>query len=215
MTRLGALFWLGLALASGGATYSVKYAVQGVDDQLQRARRQIVADEQETRVLTAEWTYLNRPARLAELNQLFLHLAPIATTQLKQKIEDIPFRMPAVAVAVAVAVAAAPAAPPPETGIELARRLLGGDTPMPAEPAGLPIAKAAYRPGDAAGALPRWLATARPAPPLEEGTAQQPSSPGGESAGATGLGDPEIAGRQPAPTPVSLDALFAQVARRR
>src|SRR5215208_2260834 len=92
MTRLGAVFWGGLVLASGLATFNVKYAVQGIDDELARVRRQTVVEAQEIRVLTAEWAYLNQPERLAELNRNFLQLGPVATKQLQRTIEDIPFR---------------------------------------------------------------------------------------------------------------------------
>src|SRR5207302_121288 len=94
MTRLGILFWLLLVLASGFTTFKVKYAVQDIEDELSRVRRQTIAEQQEIRVLTAEWTYLNQPERLAELNRRFLGLAPIGTKQLQQRIEDIPLRPP-------------------------------------------------------------------------------------------------------------------------
>ena len=76
MTRLGAVFWGGLVLASGFATFNVKYAVQGIDEELARVRRQTIAEQQEIRVLSAEWAYLNQPERLAELNRSFLQLVP-------------------------------------------------------------------------------------------------------------------------------------------
>ena len=94
MTRLGIVFWLLLVLASGFTTFKVKYAVQDIEDELSRVRRQTIAEQQEIRVLTAEWTYLNQPERLAELNRRFLGLAPIGTKQLQQRIEDIPLRLP-------------------------------------------------------------------------------------------------------------------------
>ena len=50
MTRLGVVFWGGLVLASGFATFNVKYAVQGIDDELDRVREQTVAEQQEIRV---------------------------------------------------------------------------------------------------------------------------------------------------------------------
>jgi hypothetical protein len=143
MTRLAALFWLGLVLASGFLTFSVKYTVQGIDDQLRQTRKQTVADEEQIRVLTAEWAYLNRPSRLADLNQRFLHLEPIAAKQLAQRIEDIPLRAPP------VATAEVPAAPLAGDGAEWARRLLAAADPPAVEPKvappRLPIAAVAYR----------------------------------------------------------------------
>ena len=84
MTRLGTVFWLVLVLAAGFTTFKVKYAVQDIEDALNRARRQTIAEQQETRVLTAEWTYLNQPERLAELNRRFLGLAGITAKQLQR-----------------------------------------------------------------------------------------------------------------------------------
>ena len=102
MTRLGTVFWLVLVLAAGFTTFKVKYAVQDIEDALNRARRQTIAEQQETRVLTAEWTYLNQPERLAELNRRFLGLAGITAKQLQRSVEEIPLRAPP----------APPAAPP-------------------------------------------------------------------------------------------------------
>src|SRR3954464_15385321 len=94
MTRLGVVFWGGLVLASGFATFNVKYSVQGIDDELVRVRRQTVAETQEIRVLTAEWAYLNQPDRLAELNRSFLQLAPTNTKQLQGRVDEIALRPP-------------------------------------------------------------------------------------------------------------------------
>jgi hypothetical protein len=98
MTRLGAIFWGGLVLASGFATFNVKYAVQGIEEELIRIRRQTVAEQQEIRVLTAEWAYLNQPERLAELNRSFLQLAPMTAKQMLGRIEEIALRAPSVGV---------------------------------------------------------------------------------------------------------------------
>ena len=92
MIRIGALFWLVLVVAAGFVTFKVKYAVQDIEDELNRVRKHTIAEQQEIRVLTAEWTYLNQPERLAELNRRFLQLGPVATKQLQRTIEDIPFR---------------------------------------------------------------------------------------------------------------------------
>lgn len=94
MTRLGAVFWGGLVLASGFATFNVKYAVQGIEDELARARRQTIAEQQEIRVLSAEWAYLNQPERLAELNRNLLHLVPLTAKQMQGRVEEIALRIP-------------------------------------------------------------------------------------------------------------------------
>ncbi len=94
MTRISALLWLLLVVGSGFATFKAKYAVQDLEDQLHRVQKQTVAEQQEIRVLNAEWTYLTQPERLADLNRRFLSLAPVTTKQLQTGIEDIPMRPP-------------------------------------------------------------------------------------------------------------------------
>ena len=162
MTRLGALFWLGLVLASGFLTFSVKYTAQRIDDQLQRTRKEIVADKEQIRVLNAEWAYLNRPSRLADLNQRFLHLAPIGAKQLAQRIADIPLRAPPAAMAEVAAASRA------GDGAEWARRLLATADPPAAEPVTaqplLPIATVPYRPHRTADPLPIRLVRTGPVP---------------------------------------------------
>lgn len=116
MTRLGAVFWIGLVLASGFTTFKVKYAVQEIYEELTRVRKQALAEQQEIRVLNAEWTYLNQPERLADLNRAYLQLAPMNPKQLAQRIDDLPLRAPATPTGgpdVLVASNAPAAAPPP------------------------------------------------------------------------------------------------------
>jgi hypothetical protein len=149
MTRFGAVFWLVLVLAAGFTTFKVKYAVQDIEGELNRVRQQTIAEQQETRVLTAEWTYLNQPERLADLNRRFLALAPIAARQLQHSIADIPLRalpaspdVPAAAPDVVVAAAPDPAAPQlPAVGIPVAPAVLGSAPAMPqAIPSAIPSA---------------------------------------------------------------------------
>jgi len=132
MIRLSSLFWLALVLISGFAMFKVKYAVQDLDDELGRVRKQTVAEQQEIRVLNAEWSYLTQPERLAELNRKFLSLAPIPTKQLQQSIDGIPLRPPAPpalpAEEPAIAAAAPSAAPAPDT----VAAATGPATPEPA-----------------------------------------------------------------------------------
>src|SRR5713101_672382 len=163
MTRLGAVFWLVLVLAAGFTTFKVKYAVQDIEDQLNRVRRQTIAEQQEIRVLTAEWTYLNQPERLAELNRRFLGLASINAKQLQRSLEDIPLRPPAAVPDTAVEATPEPAAPP-DTLVEA--------SPGPPEPqtaaTPLPIPAAALSP---AASIPD-----APAQPGQAETAQVASS---------------------------------------
>lgn len=134
MIRLSSLFWLALVLISGFAMFKVKYAVQDRDDALVRTRKQTVAEQQEIRVLNAEWSYLTQPERLAELNRKFLSLAPIPTKQLQHSIDDIPLR------------------PPPPPALPADPVAVAATTPEAAAPAGAQT--------DAASAVPQPAASA-------------------------------------------------------
>ena len=158
MTRLGAIFWVLLVLATGFTTFKVKYAVQDIEDELNRVKKQTIAEQQEIRVLTAEWTYLNQPERLADLNRRFLGLAPIAAKQLQRNIAEIPLRAPAAppdSVAEASPDPAKPqaAAEPPPPALPAPAAL----DPEPSTPvARVQLAKAGAAP--AAGALDALIA---------------------------------------------------------
>ena len=142
MTRLGALVWFVLVLMAGFTTFKVKYAVQDIEDQLARVRKQTVAEQQEIRVLNAEWTYLSQPERLAELNQRFLGLQPIAPRQSPRSIADLPLR------------------PPPPAAVEAVVAANPGTAPPPIPAAAAPITPAPITPAPSGAALPVRLATA-------------------------------------------------------
>jgi hypothetical protein len=110
MIRLASLFWLLLVAGTGAAMFTVSYQVQGLDDALAQTRKAELEEQHEIRMLTAEWAYLNRPDALAEMNQRYLSLGPIATKQLRTAIADIPLRPPT-APDIAVAGVPPPTAP--------------------------------------------------------------------------------------------------------
>ncbi len=159
MTRLGAVFWLVLVVAAGFTTFKVKYAVQDIEDQLNRVRKQTIAEQQEIRVLTAEWTYLNQPERLAELNRRFLALGPIAAKQLQHSLGDIPLRAPAAAPDVLVAAAPDAAAPQtPTSGLPVAPAVLAPAPAIPAARVQLAKAGPVDTPGDTPNSLDALIA---------------------------------------------------------
>jgi hypothetical protein len=92
MIRLSTLFWLVLVSATGFAMFAVKYEVQALADELAQTSKRAGDAEHEIRVLDAEWAYLNRPDALAQMNQRYLSLVPIATKQLRISVSDIPMR---------------------------------------------------------------------------------------------------------------------------
>jgi hypothetical protein len=191
MTRLGTVFWLGLVLAAGFTTFKVKYAVQDIEDELNRARRQTIAEQQETHVLTAEWTYLNQPERLAELNRRFLGLTAITAKQLQQRIEDIPLRAPA-----------SPSAAPPDALVEASPS--AGAPQEAATP--LPVSPVVLDPAPAVTGTPHEAEATSPPDELPAGDGARPPA---------GAAPVRLAKAGPAPASNSLDALIAQIAEAR
>jgi hypothetical protein len=114
MLRLATLFWLLLVSAAAAGMYAVKYRVQGIEHALLKTERATIAEQREIRVLDAEWTYLNRPESLAQMNAQFLSLVPITTQELRTSVNDVPMRpAPGAAPSGALVTVAATAAPSP------------------------------------------------------------------------------------------------------
>jgi hypothetical protein len=115
--KLSTLFWLVVVSTTGFAMFAVKYGVQSLEDELNRTKKAIVAEEHAIRSDEAEWAYLTRPETLDEMNRRHLSLGPIATKQLRTTLTDIPLRAvaPVAVDAPAVAVAEPPAESAPPT----------------------------------------------------------------------------------------------------
>lgn len=80
--RISTLLWM-LFLASGFfGLYMVKYKVQAVKSEVAAAERQLMEEKKNLHVLEAEWSYLNRPERLAQLSAKYLKLTTLTGQQL-------------------------------------------------------------------------------------------------------------------------------------
>jgi hypothetical protein len=114
--KLSTFFWLVVVSTTGFAMFAVKYGVQSLEDELNRTKKAIIAEDHAIRSDEAEWAYLTRPETLDEMNRRHLSLGPIATTQLRTILTDIPLRaaapVPVDAPAVTVAEPPAESAPP-------------------------------------------------------------------------------------------------------
>ncbi len=138
MIRRSTLLWLIAAILIGCGLYQLKYEVQAKEERLVRLNRQIQQEQEAIHVLNAEWAFLNRPDRLADLSKRHLELNPVEPTQFG-KVAAIPEKslVPVVAdadaanapvVKVATAAAAKPAAKPqvaPKPQVVEAKRSLG------------------------------------------------------------------------------------------
>jgi hypothetical protein len=74
--------------------FQVKFEVQALEKHLKALNAQIYGNQQVIHVLTAEWSHLNDPTRLTELNARYLQLAPVEARQMA-RLEDLPPRMTA------------------------------------------------------------------------------------------------------------------------
>ncbi|HWD58681.1 MAG TPA: hypothetical protein VG308_10405 [Stellaceae bacterium] len=187
MNRFGGVFWFVLVIASGMTNFLVKQTVQNLDEQLVKVRHQAVDEQRKIHDLTADWTYLNQPELLANLNNTYVHLQQVSPKQIVSNLDDIPLRP-------------APAPSPPETPAPLVAEA----TPLPATPIAPPLLASVMAPGPARSPIVPVsvsVPAAAPPPARERVAAAMP---------APVRAQPPPAAPQAA-KPASLDALFAQV----
>ena len=91
MIRWRHIAWLGLAALAVGALFQVKQAVQELEQELAGIEAEIREDREALRVLQAEWSYLHRPARLADLARRYLDFEPLQASQMAA-FADLPAR---------------------------------------------------------------------------------------------------------------------------
>ena len=79
--RASTLLLAGLVAGAGLFTYQVKHRVSLLDQELARAGRELVAEQERLHVFDAEWSLLNEPERLRRLAEQHLQLAPMQPRQ--------------------------------------------------------------------------------------------------------------------------------------
>ncbi len=92
MIRLTTFIILVVALGTSLALFMLKYEVQDLEDELAQLNRSVVAHEEAIRVLDAEWSHLNNPARLRTLARRHLGLKPVHGWQLR-RVSEVPLRV--------------------------------------------------------------------------------------------------------------------------
>src|SRR5579875_2402852 len=163
MLRLSTLFWILLVSAAAAGMYAVKYRVQGLEHALIATEKATIAEQHEIRVLDAEWTYLNRPESLAQMNARFLSLVPITAKELRTSVADIPMRPASTTAPKGAPMTLAAAAPSPRLRIvpaALEKRAAGQTDPAAAAGAS-PAPPVAGRDHGAGGPARRALETGR------------------------------------------------------
>ncbi len=91
MTRIaGILFFL---TAAGAALFlfHIKQEVRELEEELGIAHRNILRHQEAIQVLHTEWSYLNQPARIAELAERYLDMQQLVAGQFVG-FEEVPYR---------------------------------------------------------------------------------------------------------------------------
>jgi len=96
MIRQGFLFWVLLVGGAGVALFLMKYEVQAREERLARINAEIIRTQEAIQVLRAEWSYLNRPDRLADLATRHLDLVPASGRQIAVSLTAVPEARPVI-----------------------------------------------------------------------------------------------------------------------
>ncbi len=75
------ILWFAAVGVMASGLFQLKYAVQEREDELTSLNRDLIASEKAVHVLNAEWSYLNRPDRIAKLAARHLDLVPMTPEQ--------------------------------------------------------------------------------------------------------------------------------------
>ena len=90
MIRIVNIVALAITVLFAFGLYKLKYNISVSEDRLGQLQTQIEQEQEELRVLKAEWSHLNRPERIQKLTEKFLKLGPLDPGQIAE-IKDIPF----------------------------------------------------------------------------------------------------------------------------
>lgn len=122
MMRIGTLVWLILAALASGALFSISYTVLALEEELEGLNHAIVEEQTAIRVLEAEWSYLNSPARLQTMIDDLTELQPMRPGQILASVDGVPHPLP---------VLTEPVLAEEETGAQEADGGAVADLPMP------------------------------------------------------------------------------------
>lgn len=95
MRKLTGILGLSIAAIAALFLFAVKQEVRQMEDDLRAAHRDILEQQEAIHVLETEWSYLNQPARIADLAKRHLGLRPIAAARIV-RLEDLPLRAPVI-----------------------------------------------------------------------------------------------------------------------
>ena len=98
MKSMALLVWLAAAALAAFGLFHVKHEVSAIEHQLSQAQSSITERREAIHILEAEWSYLNQPARIAELSRRHLELTPMGPEKVLD-LDDLPPRVQALAAA--------------------------------------------------------------------------------------------------------------------
>ncbi len=81
MIRKTTVIFAFLSVVASVWMFVVKHQIQSLEGELRGLQRAVVAEQEAIHVLTAEWSYLNQPARLEELGRRLIGLVPMTAAQ--------------------------------------------------------------------------------------------------------------------------------------
>jgi hypothetical protein len=79
--------WVLIVSLTGVVMFLIKHEVQVLDARLDRLRQDILAHQESALILTAEWSYLNQPARIEALARKHVEYRPTETNQIVRIID--------------------------------------------------------------------------------------------------------------------------------
>ncbi|MFO0996496.1 MAG: hypothetical protein U1F33_07405 [Alphaproteobacteria bacterium] len=93
MIRRSTILFMVLAAVIAFGLFKLTFEVQGLETELHRLNRSILAEDEAIHVLEAEWSYLNEPTRLEALAKRHLALQAVGDARMRT-VAELPGRSP-------------------------------------------------------------------------------------------------------------------------
>lgn len=90
MKKIGPAIWIVLLTVTLTILYQIKHQVREIHKDINHLHKQMAEEEETLHILRAEWSYLNRPERLASLTRSMEEVGPVTPVQIAS-VDKIPF----------------------------------------------------------------------------------------------------------------------------